>query len=130
MRKTIPFSEKNRKILHNKCGNCGFPFSPLLTPHSSLSNLIYCLSYHTFPVLTRTQKCASLKAQMKSIFRAGCNSPPAVTVRERFGAESVKLRYRQYSLDGRRYARRISLRLFSRPGFFPGRIFLHRRRRI
>ena len=42
---------------------------------------------------------------LNSIFRAGRNSPPAVTVRERICAESVKFRYRQYSLDGRRCAK-------------------------
>ena len=30
------FLRKNRKILHNKCGNCGFPFSPLFTLQSDL----------------------------------------------------------------------------------------------
>ena len=37
-----------------------------------------------------------------SVFRAGCNSRPAVIVRERI-AESVQFRYRLYSQDGRRH---------------------------
>ena len=44
--------------------------------------------------------------------QGGVQFPTGGKVRERESAESVKLRYRQYSLDGRRYARLLCV--FSR----------------
>ena len=53
--------------------------------------------------------------------QGGVQFPTGGKVRERVSAESVKLRYRQYSLDGRRYAKDICV--FSRPGYIPGAYF-------
>ena len=41
------------------------------------------------------------------MLQGGAKFPTGGKVRERVSVESVKLRYRQYSLDGRRYAKDI-----------------------
>ena len=54
--------------------------------------------------------------------QGGAQFPTGGIVRERLGVDSVQLRNRQYSLDGRRYANVpycTQLRLFSRPGAIP-----------
>ena len=44
----------------------------------------------------------TVKQLNRDVFGAGCNSRPAVIVREPSKVESVQFRYRQYSLDDRR----------------------------
>ena len=44
----------------------------------------------------------TVKQLNRDVFGAGCNSRPAVIVREPNVVESVQFRYRQYSLDDRR----------------------------
>ena len=44
-----------------------------------------------------------LLANKIEYLQGGVKIPTGGKVRERFGAESVQLRYRQYSLDGRRF---------------------------
>ena len=53
-------------------------------------------------IFSRCVIMQTVKQLNRDVFGAGCNSRPAVIVREPSKVESVQFRYRQYSLDDRR----------------------------
>ena len=96
-----------REHLHNRFGECSQLPSQSPNGDSSPRGRACCRSYVRqssvpFPLDKSTQLCYN-KAQMRHLFRAGCDSPPAVKPASPFGVHDlVRFQSRQYSLDGKR----------------------------